>query len=112
METHDQDPKAKRDADPWESVSTDFSGIGKRLRETYRKVADETGPSEEEIKQAFGTLAAAWDQVSESVTTALRDPDLREQIKEAVGSFASAVGSTITELGSELRHYRDSNEEE
>ena len=93
-------------------MTTDFGEIGQRLRDTYRKIADDKGPSEDEIKQAFATLAGAWDQVAESVTTALSDPDLREQIKDAAGSFASAVGSTITDLGAELRREENSVEEE
>ena len=112
METHDSDPTTDEDRDPWESVTTDFSEIGSRLRDTYRKIADDRGPTEEEIKQAFATLVGAWDQVAESVTTALSDPDLRQQIKDAAGSFASAVGSTITDLGAELRGEDNLTEEE
>ena len=61
------------------------------------------GPSDDEIKQAFSTLAGAWDQVAESVSTVLTDPEIRHQIKEAASSFATALGATITELGSELK---------
>ena len=75
-------------------------------------MADDRGPSEEEIKDAFVTLAGAWDQVAESVTIALKDPDLREQLKEAIGSFASAVGSTVNDLGTELRRTGNLTEEE
>jgi hypothetical protein len=112
VEPHDSDPTTESPSDPWDSATADFSGIGRRLKETYRKVADERGPSEDEIKQAFATLAGAWDQVAESVTTALQDPAIREQLKEAVGSFASAVGSTVTDLGSELRRDGTLTEEE
>ena len=112
METHDSDPTTETPNDPWDSATADFSGIGRRLKNTYRKVADDRGPSEEEIKQAFATLAGAWDQVAESVTTALKDPALREQLKEAAGSFAAAIGTTITDLGSELRRDGDVSEEE
>jgi len=112
VEKHDSDPTTESPSDPWDSATAEFSGIGRRLKETYRKVADERGPSEDEIKQAFATLAGAWDQVAESVTTALKDPAIREQLKEAVGSFASAVGSTVTDLGSELRRDSTLTEEE
>lgn len=108
MEQHETDPKG----DPWDSATADFTGIGRRLKDTYRKVADDQGPSEDEIKDAFATLASAWDQVAESVTTALKDPALREQLKDAAGSFAAAIGTTITDLGSELRRNGDNGEEE
>ena len=50
--------------------------------------------------------------MAESVTAALKDPAIREQLKNAVGSFASAVGSTVTDLGSELRRDTTVTEEE
>lgn len=99
-------------ADPWRTVSGEFGDLRGRIADTYRRVANDDGPSEEEIKQAFATLAGAWDQVAESVTTALRDPEVREKLKSAAGSLASALGATIGELGSELGEREDPAEEE
>ena len=84
-------------------MHAEFGDLGRRIKETYRRVASVGGPSEEEIKDAFGILMGAWDQVAESVTTALRDPDVREHLKGTASSLASALGKTITELGTELR---------
>ena len=104
MEPHDSDPTgAGQPDDPWDSFTDEFRGLGDRLKQTYREVADDNGPTENEIKDAFATLVGAWDQVAESVTSALKDPDVRQQLKDAVGSFASAMGTTITDLGAELR---------
>lgn len=79
-----------------------FGELGDRLRSTYRKVADEQGPSEDEIKGAFATLAGAWDQIAESVSDILRDPETRDGLKRAAGSLASALGSTLSDLSSEF----------
>lgn len=105
VETHEQDPTSSGNdkTDPWEAVSTELGDLKDRIADTYRRVADDHGPSEDEIKQAFSTLAGAWDQVAESVTTALRDPDVRDKLKTAASSFASAFGTTMSELGSELK---------
>ncbi len=84
-------------------MTDDFGGLGQQLKDTYRKVAKDRGPSDDEIKQAFSTLAGAWSQVAESVSTVLTDPDIRQQLKEAASSLATALGATITELGSELK---------
>lgn len=100
METHENDPTT--DGDTWDEFQDEFEGLGERLKDTYRKVASENGPSEKDIKDAFGTLMGAWDQVAESVSTALKDPEVRERLKAAASSFASAVGNTISELGTEL----------
>jgi hypothetical protein len=102
VETHENDPTTENGRDPWTEFHDEFGGLGERLKETYRKVASQNGPSEEEIKDAFGTLIGAWDQVAESVSTALRDPEVRERLKSAASSFASAMGNTISELGTEL----------
>ena len=105
-------PEPGDDADPWETVSGELGELKGRLTDTYRRVADGGGPSEDDIKRAFATLAGAWDQVAESVTTALRDPEVRDRLKSAASSFASALGNTISELGGELRTKGESDEEE
>lgn len=103
VEPHREDPTTDETTDPWNEFHADFGGLGQRLKDTYQKVAAESGPSEAEIKEAFETLIGAWDQVAESVTTALQDPEVRERLKSAASSFATAVGKTISELGSELK---------
>ncbi len=103
VETHDQDPTTNGERDPWSTFSDEFGDLGDRIKQTYRQVASEDGPTEEEIKEAFGTLIGAWDQVAGSVSTALQDPEVRARIKAAASSFAMAVGATISELGDELR---------
>jgi hypothetical protein len=102
VKTHDHDPTADEPLDPWSTFHEEFGGLGDRLKDTYKRVAAEGGPSEEEIKDAFGTLLGAWDRVAESMSTALQDPEVREKLKDAASCFAAAVGNTISELGSEL----------
>lgn len=77
--------------------------MGDQLKDTYQRAASETGPSEEEIKDAFDTLASAWNQVAGSVSAALQDPEVRQRLRDAGSAFAAAVGNTISELGTELR---------
>jgi hypothetical protein len=112
VETHEQDPTSDGRTDPWTTFHEEFSELGEKLKDTYRKVATGEGPSEEEIQQAFGTLASAWGQVAGSVSSALQDPEVRQRLKDAGTAFAAAVGRTITELGSELRDHRDEGGDE
>ena len=102
VETHDPDPTTSDRTDPWDRVSGDVTELGARLRETYREAAGDRGPSEEEIKDAFGTLSEAWSQMASSVAVALKDPEVRDHLRRAASSIASALGRTISELGSEL----------
>lgn len=103
MEPHDSDPTTEAEPDPWDTVSSEFSDLRDRLKATYRQAADDRGPSEDDVKDAFSTLADAWSQVATSVTSALKDPDVRDQLKQAASSFAAALGTTISDLGTELK---------
>ena len=102
VENPDTEPTIDPQNDPWDEVSSRFGELGHRLKSTYRKVADEEGPSDDEIKGAFATLAGAWDQIAESVSDILRDPETRDGLKRAAGSLASALGSTLSDLSSEF----------
>lgn len=114
VEIHDTDPKAESPEDPWDAVTSSFGELGDQLKSTYRKVADDRGPDEDEIKSAFATLSGAWDQVAESISDALRDPATRSKLKKAASSFATAVGSTLSDLGAEFapENPTERNEEE
>jgi hypothetical protein len=112
VETHQHDPTTDAPGDPWVAATSEFRDLGQRLRDTYRQVADERGPSENEIRDAFATLAGAWGQVAESVGGALKDPEVRQHLKQAASAFASAIGTTITDLGSELRSTGGESQEE
>ncbi|MEX1038047.1 MAG: hypothetical protein WDZ96_04225 [Acidimicrobiia bacterium] len=103
MEIHETDPTTDPAREPWDEVSNRFGELGSRLKSTYQKVADDRGPSEEEIKGAFTTLAGAWDQIAESVSEIMRDPETRDGLKRAANSLASALGSTLSDLSSEFR---------
>ncbi len=103
VETHDNDPTSESRSDPWTTFQEEWSDLGEQLKDTYRKVATEEGPTEDEVRQAFATLAGAWGQVAESVSEALNDPDVRRRLKEAGSAFAMAIGRTISDLGTELR---------
>jgi hypothetical protein len=103
VEIHDTDPTTDPQNDePWDEVTYRFGELGNRVKSTYRKVADDQGPTEDEIKGAFATLAGAWDQIAESVSDILRDPETRDGLKRAAGSLASALGSTLSDLSSEF----------
>ncbi|MGD2043771.1 MAG: hypothetical protein PVJ28_08985 [Acidimicrobiia bacterium] len=107
METHENDPTSESSTDPWTTFQVEWTELGDQLRDTYRKVSNDEGPTEEEIKDALGTLAGAWSRVAGSVSEALQDPEVRQRIKDAGSAFATAVGRTISELGDELRDAED-----
>ena len=103
VETHDPDPTTSKPADPWDEVSAEFSELLNSLKEAYRSASNGKGPSEAEIKDAFGILLGAWDSIAEAVTAALAQPEVRSHLKETASSLAIALSATIAELGRELK---------
>lgn len=84
-------------------VSGEIGELKQRLKDTYQEVRTDHGPTEDQIKQALSTLLAAWDQVAESLAVALKDPDIRGQLKETASSFAAALGTTLSDIGEEIQ---------
>jgi hypothetical protein len=102
VDTHRPDPTSNGEVDPWDAVTAEWAELKERLRRTYRDLASDDAPTEEEIKNALATLAGAWDQVAASFSSAMADPETRSQLKKAAGSLAAALGATVTGLGKEL----------
>lgn len=102
MNEHDHDP-----ADPWAEAGQRWASISDKLKDRYRELAGEEGPGEDEIRSALETLGDAARTVADSVGSAMKDPDVREQVKDAAASFVTALGQTFSQLGDELRQARE-----
>ncbi|CAN5775885.1 hypothetical protein BH23ACT5_BH23ACT5_20250 [soil metagenome] len=98
--------------EPWSDLTDELNALTDKVRVTYRRLADESGPTEEEIHQALGTLAGAWQQVAGSVTEAVADPEVRTHLKRAGSSFLSAVVAGLGELASSPKPGDEDGEEE
>jgi hypothetical protein len=85
----------------WGELTDELVALTERITATYREVAGEDGPSEEEIRRALRTLAGAWGQVSVSVGRALGDPQVQLHLGRAAGSLSRAVSATLSEFGRE-----------
>lgn len=112
MEAHERDHTPETGDDPWTAFHEAFDGLKDRWRDTYQRTPGEEGPTSEEVREALGTLAGVWDKMAGSVTAALSDPDVRERLKDAGSSLAAALGTTISDLGVELRHTAPARDEE
>jgi hypothetical protein len=112
VETHDRDPREEHDEDPWREAGARWASIGDRLRDQYRSIAGDDGPSELEIRDAVATLGEAARRVTDALGTAMKDPEVREQVRDAAASLVSALGATFGELGEELRRPTSSQDDE
>ncbi len=83
--------------------------LGSKLRTRYREIVGEDGPAEEDVRQAFTTIGTAAQSLVDSISESMRDPEVRDQVKEATSTFFSAIGKTLSQLGDELRSNDESN---
>lgn len=83
---------------PWSELTDDLLGLTDKLRTTYRRAADQSGPSEDQVRDALRTLAGAWNQLAGSVGTAIQDPEVKRHLKKAASSLVNAVGASLSEL--------------
>jgi hypothetical protein len=69
------------------------------------------GPSEDDVREALQTLGNAARSLADSIGVAMRDPDVRRQVKDAAASLVAALGTTFDELAVELRRTFQEEEE-
>lgn len=92
------------DEEPWDELTDELLALTARLRSVYRQAAQDQGPTEEEVRQAIGTLAAASKQMAGSIGAALADPLARDHLKRAAGSLVDAAAAALGELRARPDH--------
>jgi hypothetical protein len=108
VEQHETDPTTD---DPWATAGDRWAGIGDGLRRRYRDMVGDDGPSEDDVREALQTLGNAARSLADSIGVAMRDPDVRRQVKDAAASLVAALGTTFDELAVELRRTFQEEEE-
>jgi hypothetical protein len=90
----------------WNDVGEHFSDLGRRFGEHYRKQERDAGPTAEEQRQALNeAFRKAVDQLDQALTSvgdALRDPETKKSMTQAVRSLGDALGTTFQSLGGEI----------
>ncbi len=109
VEQHENDPTQE---DPWTDASNRWISLGDSLKKRYRDLVGDDGPDEEAIRDAVRTLGDAAQSVLSSVGSAMRDPAVRDQLRDAAASLVSALGTTFDQLGDELRRSFDDEDED
>lgn len=92
-----------RAEETWRDVGDQFASLGHRFRDHYREVEASSDVSHEEVAESLRSFGDAIDRVFTSLGNALRDPDVREDAKEAAETLLSALGATFQQIGDEVR---------
>ncbi|GEM_PF-2816629 len=101
VQTHPTDHTERPAEDPWADLSARLGDLGAALRDRYREVSEDA-PEQYEVRDALRTLGAAAEALAASVGSALRDPEVRERLRDAAAGLVTAVGAAFEELGEEL----------
>jgi hypothetical protein len=91
-------PEPPDDNGAWAELTDEILALGSRLRQTYAETVDGKGPTEEEVRQALSTLGRAWNHMAGAFGVAIQDREVRQHLRRAAGSLASAVATTLEEF--------------
>jgi len=98
---------AESSKEAWNEVGDKFGEWSRMLGEKYRKRGEELGPTVEEdrkkLDDAIQTVTRQLDQAFTSLGETLRDPQAKQQLKEATKSFGDALSTTFSEVGDQIR---------
>lgn len=82
--------------DAWGKVGNEFTSLGARFKEHYRKA---TSDDQAEVKKGLDAFAESLDRALDSLGKAVRDPEVRDDAKKAGNAIVEAIGASISELG-------------
>src|SRR5881296_1488958 len=83
---------AESSKEAWNQVGDKFGEWSRLLGEKYRKLGD-----------AIQTVTRQLDQAFTSLGETLRDPEAKQNLKEATKAFGDALSTTFSEVGEQIR---------
>jgi len=89
----------------WTEVGEEFAELGRRVSEHYKKLGGEqpTAGEQEEMRQALRKIADEVDRAFTSLGDTFRDPEAKEGFGRVVKSLGTALTTTFSSVGAELR---------
>jgi hypothetical protein len=91
----------------WDEVGAKFSGLGQRLKQHLdEERTGEEGRAEEarrDVKAALERMTDALDDAFDALGKAAKDPAVREDVSDAGRSLVGALGTSLEQLGDEVR---------
>jgi gas vesicle protein len=92
----------------WMKVGLHFAAAGDKLR-NHAKAAGEAakrpgddGPDQAAVVDALNTLGKAVNQAVSSVSGAVKDPEVRDNLTEALNSMGEAMNVTFGDVGDKV----------
>ena len=89
--------------DKWDEVGDKFNEIGKRFKERYDANAAFGADQQEKMNDALRQMADALDAGFTALGDSLRDPGIREELKQAGMSIGDALSATFNDVAGEIK---------
>lgn len=89
----------------WMKVGLQFAAAGDKLRTHAKEAAAEAGgtePDQAAVVEALNTLGKAMNQAASSVSNAVKDPEVRENLTQALNSVGEALTVTFADVGDKV----------
>jgi hypothetical protein len=86
-------------------VGLNFAAVGDKLRTHAQEAKAEaagTDADQAAVVEALNTLGKAMNQAASSVTNAVKDPAVREQLTQALNSVGDALNATFADVGDKV----------
>jgi hypothetical protein len=88
----------------WHETSERFGNLGARLKAHYEQQrGQEADQSRAEVRDALHRLTVALEDTFETIGTAARDDDIKNDVKQVGQSLATALGATFSEVSAEVQ---------
>jgi enamine deaminase RidA (YjgF/YER057c/UK114 family) len=93
----------------WMKVGLQFAAAGDKLRnhakaagEAAKPGADPDGPDQAAVVEALNTLGKAVNQAVSSLSDAVKDPEVRDNLTGALNSMGDAMNVTFGDVGDKV----------
>jgi hypothetical protein len=93
----------------WMKVGLHFAAAGDKLRSHARAAgraskadSGDDGPDEAAVVDALNTLGKAVNQAVSSLSGAVKDPEVRDNLTEALNSMGEAMNVTFADVGDKV----------
>jgi ABC-type transporter Mla subunit MlaD len=89
----------------WSEVGEHFNALGEKLKAHGKQDAGEAPasvPDQAAVTEALNTLGRAIDQAVSSASSAVKDPAMRDDLRNALNSMGDALNSSFADMGETL----------
>jgi hypothetical protein len=86
----------------WHEVGDQFSGLGLKLKLHFEQ-AIQARPDDETMRKALEELRDSVDRAFDAVGNAVKDPSVKQDVKDVATSLREAFATTFAETSEDLR---------